>query len=272
MRHLRLTRLLLIAALLLPGSARAEDPPKRPTHARGGARIGAITGGVLGAVSLVSFGLLVEAIGESDSDDDITPLGYVGLGALGLASGAAAGGVLGWVFGSMIPAYDPRAGYPPTGEAGRATARPDSPPIASFTLQPGFGSLTQRSGRASSLSMRATLLAHVHRLVALGPEYTNAGFAGGMSALGGAVYIGDRTRRWSPYLVGDLGSYHWSHGIHDSHVTVLGSGIGAGFLWAPASGRARLGLEGRYHWTPQNIEDPEGYRFVNFGVTARTSW
>jgi hypothetical protein len=271
MRHLRLTVAALIAALAMPGSARAEDPPRRPTHGRGGTKIGAITGGVLGAASFISFGLLVEAIGEGGSDDDISSLGYVGLGFLGLASGAVSGGILGWVVGSMIPANEPWAPYPRAEEAG-AAERPDWPPIASLTVQPGFGVLTQRPGNASSFTLRATLLAHVHRAIAVGPEYTHSGIAGGMDAVGGAVYIGNRTRRFSPYLVGDLGAYRWSKGLHDNDVTVLGSGIGAGLLWAPASGRARLGLEGRYHWTPQNIADAEGYRFVNLGAIARVNW
>jgi hypothetical protein len=288
MHRLRLTPLLLIAALALPFPARAWDgsipdstratrspnvvrsqaPPRRPTHGKDGLRLGAIAGGVVGGTGAVFLGLLVDALCEGGNCEDATATTYVELGVIGTAVGVLSGGFFGWIIGSTIPAGEP----PPSWEGTRAATGGHWPPIASFTVQPGLGTLTARPGHATSLSLRATLLAHVDRRIAIGPEFTHVGFAGGMDALAGAVYLGDRTRRLSPYLVADLGSYHWARGVHDVDVDVLGAGIGAGLLWVPAPGRARFGIEGRYHWTPQNIEDGAGYRFVEVGATAGWSW
>jgi hypothetical protein len=246
------------------------------TRARGGARVGLVVGGVTGAAGFVFIGLVAQALCEGDCGDDIHPAGWVGLGAVGALTGALAGAGVGYLIGSMIPAGEVPVARVPGAEG--ETPAPAVPAageprrrIGSLSLQPGHGRLTDREA-SSTFTVRVTLLAHLRPWLGVGPEITHAGFPGGMNALGGAVVVGRRDRRFSPYVVGDLGWYRWGTGPFDTDVSLLGAGIGAGLAWAPGSGGAQLGLEARYHWTPQNIQDPEGYRFVNAGASVRFAW
>jgi hypothetical protein len=245
-----------------PDSTASAAPMKAQTQAKTGSHVGLVVGGITGAAMFLLVGVVAESEGE-----DIQPVGWVGLGALGLGLGAATGALLGYMFGSMIPTEEEPASVP-----GASPASTGRRPIASFALEPGVAILTERPGNESAFTLRGTLLAQLKPWLGVGPEVTYGNLAGGMFAVEGAAYVGRRDAGLRPYAVLDLGVQHWATGVVDTDVGVLGMGVGAGLSWSPRSGNAHFGLEGRYHWTPQHIENPEGFRFVNVGATARWSW
>jgi hypothetical protein len=212
----------------------------------------------------------------------------VELALIGGGVGAGAGALLGGILGATIPADkvaapNPRAeAAPDSGAAAEVEsprAMPMPPPpgrtpryIASLIVQPGVGILTDRPGHPSEFMVRAALLAQLKPWFAIGPEFSRSQLSGGFTAVEGAIQVGPSRNVVYPYLTGDMGLQVWKTGLYDTSVSILGAGVGGGVSWAPGAGRWRLGVESRYQWSLQNIEDPQGYRFVFVGGTARVSW
>ena len=271
-----LTTLILLISILVgvvqaqPDSISAvphlEPGTERHTKAKSGRRLGLIVGGVAGAGLFVLGGAAQEAFCEYDCGD-ITPLGYVGLGAIGFGVGALTGALLGTLIGSMIP---DNADSSPTGTA--PSHEVSRPFIASVAVEPGWGVLTERPENESGFTVRSTLLAQLGSWIGVGPEITYGDLAGGMFGFGGAVVLGPRDTGLRPYAVTNFGFQQWQTGIIDTDVGVVALGVGAGLSWTPGSGKTHLGIESRYHWSPQHIDHNEAYSFVNTSVSLRHSW
>jgi len=237
---------------------------KRATKRKSGARAGLIVGGIAGAGLFV----LGAAASESFCDyecTDIHPLGYVAIGALGAAVGAATGFLVGGLFGSMVP-DDQKEISPPQA---RGTSRRA---IASVSIEPAVGVTTERPDNDSGLMVRGTLIAQLNSWLGVGPEINYADLAGGTYGFRGAFYLGPREPGLRPYLVTSLGWQHWESGAFDTDVDVLQWGMGGGLAWTPGSPNTHLGLEARYDFSPQNIDQNKYFRFVSTSAVLRHSW
>jgi len=225
-------------------------------------KAGLIAGGIAGA----GFGLLVAAYadGECEGGDcsDFTPVGYVGAGFIGGALGALTGAIVGSVFGAMIP--NDKHSYTPPGSMKR--------PIASAAIEPAVGATTERPSNRSGFMLRGTLIAQLKPWLGFGPEITYADLAGGTYGIRGAFYVGPRQPGLRPYLVTALGWQHWKKGAFDTDVDVLQWGMGGGLAWTPGSPNTHIGLEARYEFSPQSVDQNQYFRFVSTSVVLRHSW
>jgi hypothetical protein len=248
--------------------------PERHTKGKTGMKTGLIVCGIAGA----SLALLVAAYSDAECDggdcSDVTALGYVGAGLLGATLGGLTGALVGYVFGSMIPDHPDQGSIPEESQGLPGPLMERKPIIASISLQPGVAVLTERPEDETGFSVRAALLAQPKRWLGIGPEIAYTDLAGGVFELGGAVSVGPREPGLRPYLIGNLGWQQWKTGInaYDTNPSVLTAGFGGGLSFTPGSGSTHLGLETRYHWSPQNIPDREGYRFVSTSAVFRHSW
>jgi|GEM_PF-1996854 len=253
----------------------APTPLDRGTEPHTKGKAGLKTGLIAGSIAGGSFALLVAAYADAECEggdcSDVTVLGYVGAAALGATLGALTGALVGYVFGSMIPNHPDKGSSP---EESQGLLNESKRFIASIALQPGVAVLTERPENESGFSVRATLLAQPKHWLGIGPEIAYSDLAGGVFELGGAVSIGPREPGPRPYLIGNLGWQQWKTGInvYDTNPSVLAAGFGGGLSFTPGSGSTHLGLEMRYHWSPQNIQDREGYRFVSTSAVFRHSW
>ena len=236
----------------------------RATKRKGGMRVGLIAGAVAGTGLFLLGALAAESLCEYECSD-IHPVGYVAIGALGAAVGAATGAVVGGLFGSMIP------------DDKRTMSQPHEPgimkrPIASVAIEPGVGVTTERPENESGFLLRATLIAQLKPWLGVGPEITYADLAGGTYGFRGAFYFGPREPNLRPYVVTALGWQHWKTGAFDTDVDVLGWGMGGGLAWTPGSPNTHIGLEARYEFSPQNIDQNQYFRFVSTSAVLRHSW
>ncbi len=292
-------------------SARAStaDSDRRPgSHMREGALAGAIVGGVGGAGFFVFIGALVSALNEGS--DDVTPLGYVGLGVLGGALGGAAGALVGGLVGSAFPKKTGGGAAAPArtdaGPANAVPAAPDAEPvpadaepadsgatpappasrgshpepasrrsIGSITLQPVAVAENFEGG-----GVLLTLLSRVTPVLHLGLE-------GGVLFSETDVRSGAVVTRIYPsrtagvYFLGNIGvfSYRRSgftdpvtmvHYSASSSTTLVGGGLGAGYETGWET--LKLGIEARRHFNLQNINEPESYEYSQIGITLRHLW
>jgi hypothetical protein len=238
---------------------------ERATKAKAGMRAGAIAGSIAGTAFFLLVGAVANSLCEYDCPD-VTTGGFVGLGVLGAITGAATGALLGGLFGSMIP--DHSKSSPSQTE----TPFNHKSSIASVSIETGLAVLTERPENEAGLLLRATLVAQLNSWLGAGPEVTYGDLAGGMLGIRGAFYLGPRQPGLRPYLVTALGWQHWKTGAFDTDVGVLEWGTGGGLAWTPGLSNTHIGLEARYEFSPQNIDQNEYFRFVSTSAVLRHSW
>jgi hypothetical protein len=236
---------------------------ERSTKAKQGVRVGLVAGGISGTGFFLLVGAAANSLCEVDCPS-VKGFGWVGLGLLGAVTGAATGALLGGLFGSMIPDHDK---HPSPMETGLAR-----PPIASVSVDPGVGFTTERPENGSGFMLRATLIAQLKPWLGIGPEINYAHLAGGTYGFRGAVHLGPREPGLRPYVVPAIGWQHWKNGAFDTDVDVLQWGMGGGLAWTPGSPNAHIGLEARYEFSPQNVDQNKYFRFVSTSAMFRHSW
>ena len=274
-RPIRILLIVLIATTLVSRVAKGNADStltvtpletERATKRKAGMHVGMVAGGIAGAGLFLLGAAASEAFCEYDCPD-IKPLGYVGIGAIGLATGALVGTLVGGLFGSMIPDDRNVSAEPP-----HAPVSMRRRSIASVSIEPVFGVTTERPENDSGFLARATLIAQLNPWLGMGPEVTYGELAGGTFAVRGAVYLGPREPGLRPYVVTAFGVQHWETGVFDSDVEVLEWGMGGGLAWTPGSPSTHIGLEARYEFSPQNIDYNKAYRFVSTSAVLRHSW
>jgi hypothetical protein len=236
-----------------------------------------VAGGIIGAGFFLLVGAASEGLCEYECSDIEAP-GYIGLGFMGALLGAGTGALLGAFFGSTIPLGDPPpapSGEPrhpgdriPSRERTARLSMRDGPPLASITVLAGYADLNGISTGEGGPSYQGRLLSHRGEWIAIGPELGHFATDPGVRfTLTGDVRIGRLDGRSRPYAIGDIGWYSWKDGP-----SLLGAGAGLGWDWSRPSGGPTYGLEGRYHWTLQNEDEPGNYAFVQVAASARFNW
>jgi hypothetical protein len=230
---------------------------KRESHAKGGAKVGAVTGGLAGCLGAAALAVLVGALAKSGDDVDVVPLL-----ATGTSVGVGLGALLGGAAGSTLPDWKLLWTRPGIPAATRRVA--EHRRLRSGGLEALFGSASARrwpqddglafAGRwRAKLSPRFWTALEVARHDVDAYEPVSMDLGGSTPGADDACWQAGALLQANlalgevrPYVVGGLGGYWWRENF-------LGGSWGGG-LEGAIDPRTVVRLEYRRHGNLQRLD------------------